>query len=54
MGYGIKFMSATSKEIMDLSAFGFVDNMDYVQQTALEEENEADALSKTQEGIQLW
>ena len=48
MGYGIKFMSATSKEIMDLSAFRFVDDMDYVQ-TALEGENEADVLRKTQD-----
>ena len=47
MGYGIKFTSATSKEIMELSAFGFVDDMDYVQ-TALEGENEADVLRKTQ------
>ena len=50
MGYGIKFTSATSKEIMELSAFGFVDDMDYVQ-TALEGENEADVLRKTQEGM---
>ena len=53
MGYGIKFTSAMTDEIMDLSAFGFVDDMDYVQ-TALPGETEDDVFKKAQEGLRLW
>ena len=53
LGYGILFRSSISDELMVLAAFGFVDDMDYIQ-TALWNENEQDVLRKTQKGMVLW
>ena len=50
LGYGIKFQSATTGAIMNISVFGFVDDMDYVQ-TALPGENEDDVFKKAQMGM---
>ena len=51
--YGISFKGPISGEDMSLSAFGFVDDMDYVQ-TAREGEDEDEVLIKTQKGMTLW
>ena len=51
--YGISFESPITKEAMTLSAFGFVDDMDYVQ-TARHDDNEDDVFKKTQMGMKLW
>ena len=53
LGYGILFRSSISDELMQLAAFGFVDDMDYIQ-TALWHENEQDVFEKTQKGMVLW
>ena len=36
-----------------MAAFGFVDDMDYIQ-TALDHENEVEVLQKTKRGVKLW
>ena len=50
--YGISFESPIIKEVMTLSAFGFVDDMDYVQ-TARHDDSEDDVFRKTQMGMKL-
>ena len=52
-GYGIRFVSPIEGEEIAMSAFGFVDDMDYIQ-TAEEGETEQDLLHKTQKGMNLW
>ena len=53
MDYGILFRSPISNEKMSLSAFGFVDDMDYVQ-TARDDDDEKEVYNKTQKGMKLW
>ena len=52
-GYGIRFSSPMEGEEIAISAFGFVDDMDYIQ-TAEEGEPEQKLLHKTQNGMNLW
>ena len=52
-GYGIRFSSPMEGEEIAMSAFGFVDGMDYIQ-TADKGELEQELLHKTQNGMNLW
>jgi len=51
--YGITFLSAISAEIMILAAFGFVDDMDYIQ-TGIPGETSENLLAHTQRGMDIW
>jgi len=53
MGHGVEFDSPITKKKMKLSAFGFVDDMDFVQ-TAREDEDEEQVWEKAQQGMTLW
>jgi len=52
-GFGIEFLSAISSEILILAAFGFVNNMDYIQ-TGKPGESCTELLQRTQRGMDLW
>ena len=52
-GYGVKFLSPIGNEEIVMAAFGFVDDMDYVQ-TAGENDDMEDTLIKAQKGMDLW
>jgi len=52
-GFGIEFLSAISSEILVLAAFGFVDDMDYIQ-TGRPGESCAELLQCTHRSMDLW
>ena len=52
-GFGIEFLSAISAEILVLAAFGFVDDMDYIE-TGKPGESCDELLHRTQQGMDLW
>ena len=52
-GYGIKFLSPIGNDEIVMAAFGFVDDMDYVQ-TADDNEDMEETLNKAQKGMDLW
>ena len=53
LDYGIRFSSPISNEELRLSAFGFVDDMDFVQ-TARDGDSNLDVFQKTKKGVRLW